>query len=162
MPCLTEERRQICFVVDCHLCSASLENGDMVAHFATTHEGAVQAVADGWHRLPDGRLVCTRSTQDHEAARRIVLPDDSETRAYMRLLNRRADLLERLDAMRAGIRRPNAIDAELDRIHQLLRETEGKRPDLCGVQPDLPAARPTAKQTAFPHHEHHHPEGQHS
>lgn len=55
-------------VVDCDICRESLEDGDLVARFATTAEADEQADAAGWVQTVDG-TVCPRENLPHHQAR---------------------------------------------------------------------------------------------
>lgn len=57
------------FVVDCDVCLRSLENGDLVALFATTAEADEQADAGDWLKPKATSHVCPREDVSHRLAR---------------------------------------------------------------------------------------------
>lgn len=57
------------FFLDCDVCLRALENGDLVALFATTEEASQQADVAGWVQPANGGTVCPREDVSHRLAR---------------------------------------------------------------------------------------------
>ncbi|MFZ3473150.1 hypothetical protein ACODT3_10550 [Streptomyces sp. 4.24] len=63
--------RPVAFVVDCDVCAESLEDGDLIARFATQAAAAKEAEAAGWVRDAGGGMVCARDNELHREARQL-------------------------------------------------------------------------------------------
>ncbi|MGY0466930.1 hypothetical protein ACW14Y_42725 (plasmid) [Kitasatospora sp. cg17-2] len=66
----------LCWTACCSVCGDLVED-EYIPHHATPEGAAADAAGREWHERPDGRLVCDRGDEAHDAARAQVLPQDS-------------------------------------------------------------------------------------
>lgn len=62
-------RQVTCFEMKCALCDYSLdEEGEGIEHHTTQKNAEESALAQGWHKLADGRVICNAEDEEHSAA----------------------------------------------------------------------------------------------
>lgn len=68
-PEASQFRQVTCFELKCVLCGDLLgEKGDGTEHHASQKDAEESALAQSWHKLADGRLICDAEDEDHSAA----------------------------------------------------------------------------------------------
>jgi hypothetical protein len=68
-PEMSQFRQVTCFELKCALCGDLLgEDGDGVEHHASQKNAEESALAQSWHKLADGRLICAAEDEEHSAA----------------------------------------------------------------------------------------------
>lgn len=68
-------------VLDCDVCTETLENGDTTALFDTPQAAAEYGTESDWADLGNGRHACHRTNAGHAQARNTAFRDRGDNRA---------------------------------------------------------------------------------